>query len=282
MILHALPKHSQTLDGPATHRRVARQDACTSGLSWLCLRTSSAATTIEEAQRGFSHKVRHQSRPASRHLRRPCRKLSSTEAYQLPSRSALPSTRTESLRLRRRSRKLTGRISTICSSPDILHAPGTSVQTWPSQRTSHPRSRTRVRQALRSTRRPASTLTTRGPLRSPTCRARRDRQPPSPLPPSPLAPGPLSHQRGKLGLPAGRQPSGTGSARVLAGITTTVRSARQKSSAKSGVQKALSAQTFPLQGLKSAGNRCSGILAYGAMTSMSLGRVVTILHFFLT
>ena len=34
--------------------------------------------------------------------------------------------------------------------------------------------------------------------------------------------------------------------------------------------------------LASAGPRCFGILAYRAMTSMSLGRVVTIFHFFLT
>ena len=51
--------------------------------------------------------------------------------------------------------------------PDIQHMLAISVQTWPTQRTSHQRSRTSVRQVLRSTRRPASTLTTRGHSRVP-------------------------------------------------------------------------------------------------------------------
>ena len=148
---------------------LARQDAFSSGLSKHRLRTSSAATTIEEAQRGLSHQVRHQSRPANMRLKRPCRKLSFPASCQLPSPSALPSTRMVSSRPRRKSRKLTGRISTICCSPDILHVLGTSVHTWPSQRTSHPRSRTSVRQALRSTRRPAFIQTARGPSKGPTC-----------------------------------------------------------------------------------------------------------------
>ena len=59
----------------------------------------------------------------------------------------------ESSRPRRKSRKLTGRISTTCCSLDIQHALGISVQTRPTQRTSHPRSRTSVRRALRSARR---------------------------------------------------------------------------------------------------------------------------------
>ena len=174
------------------HRRVAQKDVYTSGLTWHRLQTSCAATTIEEAQRGLSHQVRHRPRPASMRLKRPCRKLSFPATCQPPSPSALPSTRMESSRPRRRSRKLIDQISTIYCALDIQHVLGISVQTWPTQRSSPPRSQTSVRQALRCSRRPASTQTTHGPSKGPTCSARRDGRPLSPLLPSPLAPGPLS------------------------------------------------------------------------------------------
>ena len=67
---------------------------------------------IEEVQRELSHQVRHQSRTACTHSKHPCRKLSFPASCQLPSRTELPSTRMESSRPRRKSRKLIDRIST--------------------------------------------------------------------------------------------------------------------------------------------------------------------------